>query len=149
MKVVNKKSLKAQAGVGLIQMALALSILAIVSFLAFQRYSEVQDDARNIAAFEEVTRWLGEMIGIGAVRAHIYSGLTQADILLQTSIDDATNVYGLPITVAPGGGGWILTYPFPFADACEYVAGRIVGHPGLTATPPACNGGNVLVATAE
>ncbi|MBL4571571.1 MAG: hypothetical protein JKY40_10590 [Gammaproteobacteria bacterium] len=149
MKALNKKLYSTQKGIGLVQVALALSVVAIVTLFAFQRFGEVSDDARNTAAFEEVTRWLGEMVGMGAVNAHVYTGLTQADVLLETSIDDATNVYGLAITAAVAAGNWALSYPFPAADACEYVESRIANHPGLIGTAPACSGANVLVATVE
>ena len=137
-----------QRGIGLIQVALAILILAIGGVFAFQSYQESLSASRNNFAFEEASRWLGQMANLGSVNSHIYTGVTAASLVAETTIDDATNIYGLPITLTVVGGNLQMSYPMPDADACRYVLPRIESHPGLSPAAPSCSGSN-LIATVE
>lgn len=138
-----------QKGFSLIQAGLVVVIGGLATAYAFAQYERIALSTRQNAAFEEVTGWLNEMAAIGTVNSHVYTGLTQADVLARSSIDTATNTYGMAITAAVSTTNWALTYPFPDASSCEYVESRILRHPGLATTAPACNATNQLVAVVE
>lgn len=129
-----------QAGIGLVQIALALMVVGASTSLAIQRYNETQSEAMNTAAFEEVSRWLSEMANIGVVSQHDYTGLTETSLIDQTSIANATNVFGQPIVLVESTGDWQMTYPFNSIAACNYVRVRVLDYPGLNATAPICSG---------
>lgn len=148
MKSQIKASSK-QKGFSLIQAGLVVVVGGLATAYAFAQYERISLSARQNAAFEEVTGWLNEMAAIGVVNSHVYTGLTQADVLARSSIETTTNTYGLAITAAVSTSNWALTYPFLDASSCEYVESRILRHPGLTATAPACNATNQLVAVVE
>ena len=134
----------------ILQAALGIIILTAISVFAFQRFGEGQEQVVNNAAYEESVTWLSLMTEIGIIEGHVFTGLDQNTVVNRTTIEDATNIYGLTITAAVVANNWALTFSFPDAASCENVESRILDHPGLAATPvPACNGTNQLVATIE
>ena len=149
MKNSSSLSLKKQRGFGLLQAALMIAIMAFGAVYAWRGYEEGLAATRSNSALEEVSRWLGYMTNIATQNAHVFTGLDADDVIAQTPISSATNLYGQTITVAVATNNWQFSYPFPDSSSCEYVEARVLGHPGLTTTAPACNASNVLVATVE
>ena len=136
-----------QLGLSLQGTLLSLAIVAASSALVFTIFRGGSLTQMNQAAFSEVTMLLTTMYQVGVTRGFNYGSLTQADLIAETPLDNANNVFGTAFTIAVAAGNWQLTYTFPDNSSCQYVLQRINDHPGVTGTP-ACAAG-VLTATVE
>jgi len=147
MKNMTIKSINSQKGFSLIQTALAIAVAVAATAMSYNLYQRSFDTARSNAAYEEVNLWLANMTNIGSLNAHVYTGLSATDVVQQTSIPDATNVYGQTIALTVVATNWQMAYPFPDMDSCRYVLGRVANHPGLAGAPTCAD--NTLTATVE
>ena len=128
-----------QRGWSIMQVALGLTLTGLAAALALDRWNESQTASLQQSAFLETVSWLTGMYEFGVLRNFTYTGLDHTDLLAESSIEDANNVFGLAITITVTGTNWQLNYPFPDTISCEYVQIRIVGLPGVAGVP-ACNG---------
>lgn len=143
------KNFNKQKGYNLVQLGMYTILVSAGIAASAGVYQALSSDTSNTQALEEASTILNQMGSMGASNGHVYTGLLAADLIAETSIDDAVNVFGLTFSLAVATGDWELTYPFPDSSSCEWVESRIAGNPALNATAPACDVSNNLVATVE
>ncbi len=145
-----RPNLRKQAGMSMASAVFYLAIAAALAFSSYAIYITLTADQRNQSAFNEVTYWLNSMHQMGVIRGFVYTGLDQTNLIAETTIENANNVYGTPITIAVTGTNWQLSYTFPDQASCQYVRQRIINYPWLiAANPTACSAAGVLTATIE